>query len=166
MMATIPNPPNAPAGYVSKWNGTSWVIVPITANILPAMPENLPEGYTASWDGSEWVITPPPPPPPAPTNREITEKTIYNAGGCLQQVAGLATQALQEHISVASSQAVTQYIHDVGNILATAQVAYTNDEAYSPDFPPMPTLIPDVGGASTFDASNNGPFIQFIVEAA
>lgn len=160
-MANIPNPPNAPAGFVAQWNGSQWVIVPLSVNVIPSPPTNLPSGYSAEWNGTEWVIIPP---PAAPTNRDITEGTIVKAAAYLQQVAGLATQALQEHISVQSAADIQQYIHDVGNILAVAQTAYVNNEAYTPDFPPMPTLIPAVGEATPFSAPTSGPFIQFVVE--
>lgn len=155
----IPNPPNAPAGYVAEWNGSAWDIVPLTINIIPASPENLPEGYTAEWNGSEWVISPPPPPPPAPTPDQITAKTIGTAVSDLQTIAYLTTSEMGQHITPESRQEVTDYIHAVANILATAQQKYGTGEAYSPTFPPIPTAVPQLGLADTLPA----PYIQFIV---
>ena len=157
-MATIPNPPNAPAGYVAKWNGNEWVVVPLTADIVPPKPENLPEGYTAEWDGSQWVIKEPPPPTPAPSPDILTGQTINTAVQDLQTIAYLTTQEMSTHITPESKAEVTQYIHDVANILATAQEKYGTGEAYTPEFPPTPSVVPQ-----TSNPNSASPFIQFIV---
>jgi hypothetical protein len=154
----ISNPPNAPAGYVAKWSGNEWSIVPIDAMIIPAKPENLPEGYSAEWNGSEWVVTPPEPPPPAPAPDAITGRTISMAVGDLQTIAYLTTSEMGQHITPESRQEVTDYIHAVANILATAQSKYGTGEAYAPTFPAMPTAMPQIGGDGL-----PAPFIQFIV---
>lgn len=156
-METIPNPPNAPAGYVAEWSGSEWKIVPVSINIIPAKPENLPDGYTSEWNGSEWIVSPPPPPPPAPTPDQITAGTINTAVGNLQTIAYLTTSEMGQHITPESRQEVTDYIHAVANILATAQSKYGTGEAYAPTFPPMPTALPQLGGDGV------APYIQFIV---
>lgn len=156
-MTSIPNPPNAPAGYVAEWNGTQWVVVPISANVIPARPENLPEGYSTEWNGSEWVVYPPIA-PPAPTPDQITAGTINTAVSNLQTIAYLTTSEMGQHITPESRQEVTDYIHAVANILATAQTKYGTGEAYAPTFPPMPTALPQLSGDGAAS-----PYIQFIV---
>lgn len=141
LLSSIPNPPNAPAGYVAEWDGTKWEIVEITKNIVPAKPTNLPDGYTAEWDGKEWVISPPPPPPPPPTDVEVTVSTIYKAVYCLQTVDHLTTDEMKAHITDDSKKIISDFIHDVANILARAQIALDNEERYEPAFPPIPTVI-------------------------
>ena len=155
---SIPNPPNTPAGYVAEWDGSAWKVVPITANVIPARPENLPEGYTAEWNGSEWVILPPII-PPTPTPDQITAATIGTAVSDLQVIAYLTTSEMGQHITPESRQEVTDYIHAVANILATAQTKYGTGEAYAPTFPPMPTALPQLGSGDDLPA----PYIQFIV---
>lgn len=155
---SIPNPPNAPAGFVADWTGTEWKIVQITANVIPAKPENLPEGYIANWNGTEWAVTQLPI-PPAPTPDQITAGTINTAVGDLQTVAYLTTSEMGQHITPESRQEVTDYIHAVANILATAQTKYGTGEAYAPTFPPMPTAMPQLGSGDALPA----PYIQFIV---
>lgn len=159
-MSSIPNPPNAPAGYVAEWNGSAWVFGPISTNVIPAKPENLPTGYTAEWNGSEWVVSPPPAPPPAPTPDQITSKTIATAVGDLQTIAYLTTSEMGQHITPESRQEVTDYIHAVANILATAQTKFGTGEAYAPTFPPTPTALP---GKPKADGLEEAPFIKFIV---
>lgn len=154
---SIPNPPNAPAGYVAEWIGNKWSIVPIAEKIIPAAPEGLPDGYLAIWSGSEWVISPPPPAPPAPTADQITAGTISAAVSHLQTIAYLTTSEMGQHITPESRQEVTDYIHAVANILATAQSKYGTGEAYAPTFPPMPTAMPQLGGDGAAS-----PYIQFI----
>lgn len=157
-MSTIPNPPNAPAGYVAEWDGSTWTIVPLASNPVPTMPSGLPEGYSCSWNGSEWVIIPPYV-PPSPTPDQVTAGTINTAVSDLQTIAYLTTTEMGQHITPESKQEVTDYIHQVANILAIAQTKYGTGEAYSPTFPPIPTAYPstsDEGGTSA-------PFIQFIV---
>ena len=159
----IPNPPNAPAGFTAEWDGSKWAIVPLTENIVPARPSNIPDGFTADWNGSEWVITQipsPPPPPPAPTPVQITAGVIMKAASYLQQVAYLTTQEMHQHITPESQAEVTQYIHTVANIMATAQQAYAKEELYDPEFPPLPTVMPQQMQAAGLGSV---PFIQFIV---
>lgn len=158
---TIPNPPNAPAGYTAEWNGSKWEIVPLTANIIPARPSNLPDGYTAEWNGSEWVVSPPPPPPPAPAPDQLTAQTINTAVADLQIVAYLTTSEMGQHITPESRQEVTEYIHAVANILATAQTKYGTGEPYAPEFPPQPTAVPQQSQSA--DSNSSTPFIKFIV---
>lgn len=153
---TIPNPPNAPAGYTAEWTGSEWKIVPLSENIVPAHPTNLPEGYTAEWNGSEWVVSPPVV-PPAPSPDNITAATIGTAVSDLQTVAYLTTNEMALHITPESKQEVTDYIHQVANILAVAQQTYGSGVAYNPAFPPMPTALPQVSGGTS-------PYIQFVVE--
>lgn len=157
---TIPNPPNAPAGYVAEWTGSDWDIIPLSEKTsVPAKPSNLPSGYTSEWDGSQWVIKPPTP-DPAPTPDEITLKTIKTSVSDLQTIAYLTTSEMSQHITLESKQEVTDYIHAVANILAVAQTKYGTGEAYAPNFPPIPTALPQL-----FDAAqlSSAPYIQFIV---
>lgn len=156
----IPNPPNAPAGYTTEWTGSEWKTVPLEANIVPARPINLPEGYTAEWNGKEWVVCQPPPPPPAPSPDSLTAQTINTAVSDLQVIAYLTTSEMGQHITPESRQEVTDYIHAVANILATAQAKYGTGEAYAPTFPPIPTALP---GKPTADGQEEAPFIKFIV---
>ena len=153
---TIPNPPNAPDGYVADWDGSAWTIIPISSNFIPAYPANLPAGYTAVWDGSEWDIIAPPAPPPAPTPDEITKQTIETASGCLISVSYLTTSSMQSHITEVSYQEAVAYVDAVANILATAQSKYGTGEAYAPDFPVMPSAVPPTVPGSQ-------PYIQFVV---
>lgn len=164
-MANIPNPPNAPAGYTAEWTGTEWKIVSLTENIIPSKPTNLPEGYQATWDGTQWVVEPipvppPPPAPPAPTPDQITAVTIGTAVGSLQTIAYLTTSEMGQHITPESRQEVTDYIHAVANILATAQQKFGTGEAYAPDFPPTPTALPAYADPAGVKVA---PFIKFIV---
>ena len=155
---SIPNPPNAPAGYIAKWTGSAWEVVPITVSDIPAQPADLPAGYTTHWDGQEWVVVPPIE-PPAPTPDQITGTTIMVAVQNLQTIAYLTTSEMGQHITPESRQEVTDYIHAVANILATAQSKYGTGEAYAPTFPPMPTAMPQLGSGDDLPA----PYIQFIV---
>lgn len=150
--------------HALQWYGAKGWIEFNRADPFAPKPQNqeitvLPEWATncvTVWES--WIV----PTPTTPTNREITANTINTANGCLVAVSGLATQALQEHISLESNQAVTQYIHDIGNILADAQAAYVNNEAYSPTFPIQPTMIPAVD-SSQF-SSKSDAYIQFVTE--
>ena len=157
LYAEIPSPPNAPAGYVADWDGEKWEIVPITANIVPAMPTNLPEGYTAYWDGSDWVVAPPPPPPEPPTDVQVTMKTLDQAVWALQAIDHLTTDEMKQHITAESNSIVSKYIHDVANILAKAQLALENEERYDPAFPQSPTVAPMIQ-----DGKKIRPTIMFV----
>ena len=99
-----------------------------------------------------------PPPPSPPTPDEITAETINTAAGDLQAVSYLTTNEMATHITPESRQEVTDYIHAVANILATAQTKYGTGEAYSPTFPAKPTALPQLSGDSAA-----APFIQFVV---
>lgn len=159
MTTSIPNPPNAPAGHTATWNGKEWEIIPLPpAKMVPAKPANLPDGYTASWNGEEWVVSPTPPEPPAPTPDQITANTIGMAVGSLQNIAYLTTSEMEQHITTESRQEVTDYIHAVANILAAAQEKFGKGEAYSPDFPPMPTAMHQYKADGV-----SSPFIQFVL---
>ena len=157
----ITNPPNAPAGFVAEWNGAEWVLVPITQNIIPTKPV-APEGYEATWNGKEWIVSPipVPPMPPAPTPDQITASTINTAVYELQVIAYLTTAEMGQHITPESRQEVTDYIHAVANILATAQQKFGTGEAYAPTFPPTPTALPSKPKSAD---SEEAPFIKFIV---
>lgn len=159
-MANIPNPPNAPAGYVPKWNGSDWEVVPLVVTVPTAQPEGLPEGYRTVWNGSEWdVVAPPEPPaPPAPSPDTITAHAISTSVYDLQTIAYLTTSEMGQHITPESRQEVTDYIHAVANILATAQTKYGTGEAYEPTFPPMPTAMPQLGSGDDLPA----PYIRFV----
>lgn len=150
-MATIPNPPNAPNGYVARWNGNSWEIVKIEAVSVPAMPEGLPKDCLITWNGTEWVIST----PPTPTPDQITSGTISDAVQGIKNVAYLTTSEMGQHITPESRQEVTDYIHAVANILATAQQKYGTGEAYEPEFPPQPVV-------GHQQLTNDCPVIRFV----
>lgn len=98
------------------------------------------------------------PEPAPPSALEITKKTVNTASGFLQTFSFLATPEMSQHITPESRQEVTDYIHAVANILATAQSKYGTGEAYAPEFPPMPTAVPQLGSADTLPA----PYIRFV----
>lgn len=90
----------------------------------------------------------------------ITSRTISLSVACIQSVAYLTTDEMGQHITPESRQEVTDYIHAVANILATAQQKYGTGEAYAPTFPPAPTALP---GKPKADGAEEAPFIKFIV---
>lgn len=147
----INNPPFPPKGEVAIWNGTEWVCVPEPSPIPPK--PSAPGDW--EWNGSAWVdVTPPPPPTPTPD--QVTAGTINTAVSYLQTIAYLTTSEMGQHITPESRQEVTDYIHAVANILATAQTKYGTGEAYAPTFPPMPTAVPQLGGDGV------APVIRFV----
>ena len=120
--------PNVRDGHVYQWNGSGW------------SEQEIPQQVEVQ---SSVELTP----------DEITANTIYVAVDRLQSVVYLTTGAIQPHMTTESQQEVATYIHDVANIMATAQQKYGTGEAYAPDFPPSPTVVPGI----------TGPFVQFIV---
>lgn len=154
-MSTIPNPPAVADGYIAKWTGSEWSIVPLADSITAPYPEGLPSGYSATWVNSEWVIVT----PPAPSPDQITAQTINKAVASLQTIAYLSTSEMGQHITPESRQEVTDYIHAVANILATAQTKYGTGESYAPTFPPMPTAMPQLGAADDLQT----PYIKFVM---
>ena len=144
-----------PSGvHALQWNGSSgWIELSgpppqnETINSLPTWAQNCVAVYEQ-----------PAPPPPEPTPDQVTAQTIATAVADLQTVAYLTTSEMGTHITPESRQEVTDYIHAVANILATAQSMYGTGEAYAPTFPPMPTAMPQLGGDGL-----PAPYIQFIV---
>jgi hypothetical protein len=143
-MVAIPNPPNSPAGYVAEWNGTSWEIVSITQNIIPAMPINIPDGYDAQWNGQEWELIELPPPPPPPTPEQITMGTMNEASSSLGMNSYYSAPGVWDNIIPDSQYALKEWASAVTEILTKAQKVLMDrtGEAYRPKFPPMPTSNP------------------------
>lgn len=150
----INNPPFPPAGKIAVWSGAEWVLENEPTPI-PPMPTTPGDWH---YENGKWIDKTPPP-APAPTPDDLTANTINQAVGGLRSVAYLTTQEMSVHITQESRAEVEEYIHDVANILATAQQKYGTGEAYAPTFPPAPTALPGKPKADGLPT----PYIQFVV---
>ena len=76
-------------------------------------------------------------PPPA---RQVTTATINKAVTCLSDYSFTNDPTFQTRVTAESRENIRTYLTEVDNILAVAQQAYDNNEAYAPNFPAPPAI--------------------------